>query len=283
MRLTRLLLALTVAILTAPVLADSPRGRLLNAVQPGRVVEVSATVGMLDNSRAWAGQAAQDAVERVQTVEVEFRANDRIQPWTWDWVKNVPRTDVTPLVFSVAVKEAWEVEGAPVEYNRYNVLACYDVGLAELYHCRQYQGSSGDEYLSSHINSIAMWRDDGDALVTALFTEDKGMELNIWSESSEWLEIVYNVLLLVIPALAGLAATSVFGAGLIRSIKLFWREWLRPALDDPTDPLVKLIAERTGRKPEDVSKWLTERIDEVIGVLPDEGQPLAEKKISEVS
>lgn len=103
------------------------------------------------------------------------------------------------------------------------------------------------------------------------------MDLNIWNESSEWLEIVYNILLLVIPALATLAATSVFGAGLVRSIKIFLREWARPAMDEPTDPLVKLIAERTGRKPDVVSKWAVERIDDIIGVLPEEGQPLAEK------
>ena len=107
--------------------------------------------------------------------------------------------------------------------------------------------------------------------------------INLWSESSWWLELVFNVLMLVLPTLAALAAASVFGASVIRAIKTIWREWLRPALDEPTDPLVKIIADKTGRKPETVSKWLTESIDDVIALLPAESVPLAEKPLSEVS
>ena len=81
--------------------------------------------------------------------------------WSWDFINNKP-LKVTPLLFSFAVKEEWLKEERI--YNRFTVFTCYDVGKDE-YHCRQYQGSSGDFYLASHSNSIVLSKEVGDAIV----------------------------------------------------------------------------------------------------------------------
>ena len=152
---------------------------LMQRVNAQRLTDATATMGMLANSRVWRGAAAKRALECVQGYTGEFVGNDHIQLWSWDFVNNKP-LKVTPLVFSFATKEAWTIEGAPHAFNSYNVLAVYDVGDAENYECRQFQGSSGDEFLASHTNSIVIDRAVGDEIANALMD----MESTEWTQFS---------------------------------------------------------------------------------------------------
>ena len=81
--------------------------------------------------------------------------------------------------------------------------------------------------------------------------------------------------MILLPLLAGLAATSATGAATIRAAKKIYSELLRPAIDEPTDPIVKLIAKKTGRDPAWVSQQLRENLDAVVAVLPEEAKPKA--------
>ena len=100
--------------------------------------------------------------------------------------------------------------------------------------------------------------------------------MELWNETHQWAEIVFNALLLVLPVLAALAATSATGAVMIRTIKKVYSEWIRPAIDEPTDPLVILLAAKIGKDPAWVAKQLLENLDAVAAVLPEEAKPLPE-------
>lgn len=91
-------------------------------------------------------------------------------------------------------------------------------------------------------------------------------DISIWTESSTWLEIVFNVLLVLLPTLAGAAALSVGGLRVLAWARDAYRT-LRPWIDEPGDPLIKAIAEKTGRKPEDVTAFMTSNLDRVIELL----------------
>jgi hypothetical protein len=99
--------------------------------------------------------------------------------------------------------------------------------------------------------------------------------MELWTETNEWIQLCFNVLMLVLPVLAGVAATSVFGAAMINAIKRFYAEWLRPAIDEPTDPIVALIAQRMKRDPQVVVDFIVSNLDAVIAVLPEEAAPKA--------
>lgn len=92
---------------------------------------------------------------------------------------------------------------------------------------------------------------------------------NLWNESAWYLELIYNVLLFVLPTLAGAAVSTVFGAGVVRAFKWLWRTF-RPLVDEPTDPLVVRIARESGKSPEFVSTFLTSNLDRVVALLPGE-------------
>lgn len=96
------------------------------------------------------------------------------------------------------------------------------------------------------------------------------MDVNVWNETYWWVNVVWNILLVVVPVLAALAATSAFGAAVIRTFKTAWKEWVRPAVDDPSDPLVKLLAEKTGLPAEVISDFLVENLDLLTDLLPKE-------------
>ena len=99
--------------------------------------------------------------------------------------------------------------------------------------------------------------------------------MELFNETELWVQLLFNGLMILLPLLAGVAATSTFGAVMIRTIKKVYAEWLRPAIDDPTDAIVKLIAEKTGRDAKWVSQQLCENLDAVVAVLPEEAKPKA--------
>lgn len=101
--------------------------------------------------------------------------------------------------------------------------------------------------------------------------------ITLWGESIWWLDLVWNVALVLLGTLAPMAAVGVLGAGVIRSWRQVWAEWVRPALDQSTDPAIVFLAAKLGVKPDVLSKWLVERGDQIADVLPKEAQPLAEK------
>lgn len=92
-------------------------------------------------------------------------------------------------------------------------------------------------------------------------------QIDLWQATPEWLELVFNVLLLIIPALAAVAITTASGATVVATVQKSWK-LIRPAIDEPTDPLILLLASRIGWTPEQVSAWLLENFGKVVGTLP---------------
>lgn len=103
------------------------------------------------------------------------------------------------------------------------------------------------------------------------------MDVNVWNETYWWVGVIWNVLLILVPLLAAAAATSAFGASVIRTAKMVYREWVRPAINEPTDPLVKLLAEKTGLPAAVISAFLIDNLDLVEGLLPKEELATASK------
>lgn len=92
--------------------------------------------------------------------------------------------------------------------------------------------------------------------------------MELWNNTNTILEVVYNMLLIVLPVLAGLAATTAFGAGLIRTVRWAWGV-MRPAVDEPTDPAIVWLSEKTGRTATWLSEFIISNGDQVIGLLPE--------------
>ena len=99
--------------------------------------------------------------------------------------------------------------------------------------------------------------------------------MELFNETELWVQIVFNILMAVLPLLASVAATSAAGAMMIRAIKKVYAEWVRPSIDEATDPLIVLIAAKTGRDPKWVAQQLLENLDSIVAVLPEEVKPVA--------
>lgn len=93
--------------------------------------------------------------------------------------------------------------------------------------------------------------------------------MEIWNGTEWYVQLVFNVLLLILPTLIGLAIVNASGAKLVDTVRMLLNA-IRPAIDEPGDPLIVLIAAKTGRKAEDVSDLLVGKVDEVIALLPGE-------------
>lgn len=92
-------------------------------------------------------------------------------------------------------------------------------------------------------------------------------DFTIWHESAWWLEVVFNVLIVLLPTLAGAAVLAAGGLRTITVVRDGWRK-LRPLVDEPSDLIVRQIAERTGRDPQQVSAFITSNLDRIVELLP---------------
>lgn len=99
--------------------------------------------------------------------------------------------------------------------------------------------------------------------------------MELFNETELWVKYLFNGLMILLPMLAVIAATSASGAVTIRTIKKVYAEWVRPAIDEGTDTLPQLIAKKTGRDAAWVSKQLRENLDAIIAALPEEAKPKA--------
>ena len=99
--------------------------------------------------------------------------------------------------------------------------------------------------------------------------------MELFNETELWVQYLFNGLMILLPLLAGVAATSASGAVMIRTIKKVYAEWVRPAIDEATDAIPQLIAKKTGRDPKWVAQQLLENLDAIIAVLPEEAKPAA--------
>lgn len=81
-------------------------------------------------------------------------------------------------------------------------------------------------------------------------------DLKLWADTIDWLNILFNVLALVLPTLAGLAAVVAtshgLGAVVTRAVG-----FVRPALDEATDPAIVALAEQFHTTPEQVLAVMT--------------------------
>lgn len=97
--------------------------------------------------------------------------------------------------------------------------------------------------------------------------------INVWSEADWWLNLLWNVVLLVLPALLAFEGT----ARLQRRVRYLWKNIIRKAIDQTTDPAVVYLAAKTDRTPDEVSAFLVSSGDQIIALMPEEAEPLAER------
>lgn len=96
--------------------------------------------------------------------------------------------------------------------------------------------------------------------------------IQLWAETVDWIEIVLNIALIALPvALSGIVFLA-GGGWLINVMRWFWRI-VRPQVDEVDDPIVRLIADRTGLSPERVLELLTASVDDILGMMPEQGEP----------
>lgn len=105
--------------------------------------------------------------------------------------------------------------------------------------------------------------------------------MEIWNETAWYLRVVFNILLVIIPALVVLVVASEGGIKVVRTAKMLFKTFCK-AIDEPTDPLIALIAAKTGYKPEVVSDLLVTKVDEVIALLPGEEEQAVTAGVKEL-
>jgi len=94
--------------------------------------------------------------------------------------------------------------------------------------------------------------------------------MELFSESAWYIQLLFNVLMLALPTLAGLAIAGELGAQTIKRTKKVYAEWVRPAIDEADDPAIKFLAGKSGRDPKWVSDQLIAVGDQVVALLPEE-------------
>lgn len=99
--------------------------------------------------------------------------------------------------------------------------------------------------------------------------------MEIWSQTSWWVELIFNGLLYILPPLATAAIAFPLGLSVVKYAKLIWREF-RPLVDEPSDSIPRLIAAKTPYTADQVSNFLVENIDAIIATLPEEAKPQGE-------
>lgn len=106
--------------------------------------------------------------------------------------------------------------------------------------------------------------------------------MELWSQVEWYVQLVFNVLMFVLPTLIALAATGGLGAVVIRSFKQVYKEFVRQAIDEPTDMLVVLLANKTGRDAALISRFLLDNLDAIVALLPEDQELLASRLIASI-
>jgi cell division protein FtsX len=91
--------------------------------------------------------------------------------------------------------------------------------------------------------------------------------IGLWGETAWYVRLLFNLLMVALPTLAGIALLSASGTKVVSTARSLLQT-VRPAVDQPTDPIVLLIAQKTGRTPDEVCAWLAGNIDVIIAALP---------------
>lgn len=99
--------------------------------------------------------------------------------------------------------------------------------------------------------------------------------MEFWSQTAWYWELVFNLLMLAIPTLAGVAVlggSASLGWRTVHAVRRFWK-MIRAAIDEPTDPAIIFLALKSGKSPEVISKFLVENGDLIVAGLPEEAKP----------
>lgn len=91
------------------------------------------------------------------------------------------------------------------------------------------------------------------------------MELN--QSTLDWLELLFNICLLIIPALLAVGAGAASLASIVKTARWLWSV-IRPTVDEVTDPAIIYLASKTGMSPAWISEYILKHGDALIGVLP---------------
>ena len=86
--------------------------------------------------------------------------------------------------------------------------------------------------------------------------------IQIWGFSINWVNAVISIAVIVLPTLAGIIVTTLFGAQLLPAFRKLVRS-AREYVDQPTDSAVKFLAKQLGMTEEQVIAALTKVIDEM--------------------
>lgn len=97
-------------------------------------------------------------------------------------------------------------------------------------------------------------------------------EVRVYAEAVDWLNLVLSVGLIVLPTLFVLALTAIGGAQAVEQGRKLWAS-LRVTVDEPSDPVVAMIATAVKQRPELISTWLVALFDSTFA----ESVPLAER------
>ena len=85
-------------------------------------------------------------------------------------------------------------------------------------------------------------------------------DIQLWSQSIDWVSIVVSVAVIVLPTLATIVVTALLGAQMVPAARKFVLS-LRSFVDQPTDAAIVALAKELHVTPEWLSAKITELID----------------------
>ena len=96
--------------------------------------------------------------------------------------------------------------------------------------------------------------------------------MEIWNQTNWWIELILNLCLYALPALAAVAVAGELGARTVIAVRKIWK-LARPALDEPTDPAIIFLAGKSKKSPQVVSDFIVQIGDQIVAMMPEEAAP----------
>lgn len=100
----------------------------------------------------------------------------------------------------------------------------------------------------------------------------------MYAEAIDWLNLTLSVAVIVLPTLIVLALTALGGAAAVEQGRKLWKS-LRVTVDEPSDPIVAMIAAAVKQRPEIVSGFLVSLFDATFA----EAVPLGERETGDAA
>lgn len=88
-------------------------------------------------------------------------------------------------------------------------------------------------------------------------------DLVLWAQAVDWIRFWITAALFVLPPLVVMFVTLFAGKHVVAAARTLYA-WVRPYIDEPSDPVIAMLAARSGLAPDRVIELVTDNLDSVL-------------------